>query len=109
VQEPNSVNDVENRTTYLLSDFLLLEIAMILGENRLAFNKTFADCAGAMFKAIIDLALEAPHPTARELLSSTKDVFSRWGSLLCKFLKGSDDEVGYTVHSTSHARTPDAL
>jgi translation initiation factor eIF-2B subunit epsilon len=82
---------------------------VILGENRLAFNKTFADCAGAMFKAIIDLALEAPHPTARELLSSTKDVFSRWGSLLCKFLKGSDDEVGYTVHSTSQVRTPDAL
>jgi len=48
-------------------------------------------------------------PNAGELLSSTKDVFSRWGSLLCKFLKGSDDEVGYTVHSTSQVRAPDAL
>jgi hypothetical protein len=48
-------------------------------------------------------------PNAGELLSSTKDVFSRWGSLLCKFLKGSDDEVGYTVYSTIQVRTPDAL
>ncbi|CAM6040484.1 unnamed protein product [Sphagnum compactum] len=67
-------------------------VVIEVNSLKLAFNKTFADCAGAMFKAIIDLALEAPHPTARELLSITKDVFSRWGSLLCKFLKGSDDE-----------------
>ncbi len=81
MQEPNSVNDVENRTTYLLSDSLLLEIAVILGENRLAFNKTFADCAGAMFKAIIDLALEAPHPTASMSL-----VTSLWMPIMIPFL-----------------------
>jgi hypothetical protein len=54
---------------------------VILGENRLAFNKTFADCAGAMFKAIIDLALEAPHPTA-----SISLVTSLWMPIMIPFL-----------------------
>lgn len=31
---------------------------------RLAYNKTFADCAGAMFMAFMNLALETPHATA---------------------------------------------
>ncbi|KAG0628658.1 hypothetical protein M758_1G043500 [Ceratodon purpureus] len=59
---------------------------------KLAYNKTFSDCAGAMFKSLMNLALGAPHTSSKELLTSTKDVITKWGVLLQKFLKGSDDE-----------------
>ncbi|KAG0601733.1 hypothetical protein M758_11G136100 [Ceratodon purpureus] len=67
-------------------------VVIEVNSLKLAYNKTFADCAGAMFKALMSLALGLPYTSAKELLANTKDVVIKWGSLLQKFLKGSDDE-----------------
>lgn len=67
-------------------------VVIEVNSLKLAYNKTFADCAGAMFKALANLAWGGSHASAKELLMSTKEIISKWGSLLQKFLKGSDDE-----------------
>ena len=41
----------------------------------------------------LPISLECCLNLTEELLISTKDVVTKWGSLLQKFLKGSDDEV----------------
>ncbi|CAI5973888.1 unnamed protein product [Closterium sp. NIES-64] len=62
---------------------------------RLAYNRSFADCAGAMFRGMLNLAASqaAPGAPTKELLASTRAVVTRWTSLLRRFLKGTDDEV----------------
>lgn len=60
---------------------------------RLACNASFSDCAGALFKAIINLALEQRHSTANELYANTKEVLIKWRNLLKNYMKNEDDEV----------------
>lgn len=60
---------------------------------RLACNTSFSDCAGAIFKAIMNLGLEEPHSTASELFANTKKVIFKWRTLLKNYLKTEDDQV----------------
>lgn len=60
---------------------------------RLAYNMSFSDCAGALFHAILNLALEAPHAGPRELFINAKNVITKWRDLLKHYLKSEDDEV----------------
>ncbi|CAI6006395.1 unnamed protein product, partial [Closterium sp. NIES-65] len=72
-------------------DNVVLEVNAL----KLAYNRSFADCAGAMFRGMLNLAASqaAPGAPTKELLASTRAVVTRWTSLLRRFLKGTDDEV----------------
>ncbi|CAI5483388.1 unnamed protein product [Closterium sp. Yama58-4] len=72
-------------------DNVVLEVNAL----KLAYNRSFADCAGAMFRGMLNLAASQTTPGAptKELLASTRAVVTRWTSLLRRFLKGTDDEV----------------
>ncbi|GJP76699.1 hypothetical protein CLOP_g7168 [Closterium sp. NIES-67] len=72
-------------------DNVVLEVNAL----KLAYNRSFADCAGAMFTGMLNLAASHTPPGAptKELLASTRAVVTRWTSLLRRFLKGTDDEV----------------
>eukprot|EP01018_Ginkgo_biloba_P038992 Gb_36377 [translate_table: standard] len=70
-------------------DHVIIEVNAL----RLAYNMSFSDCAGAIFHAIMNLALEAPHATRAELLANAKNVLTRWRDLLKHYLKCEDDEV----------------
>jgi len=60
---------------------------------RLAYNRPFSDCAGALFNAILNLALEAPHAGPSELFINARNVITKWRELLKQYLKSEDDEV----------------
>ncbi|KAH9309173.1 hypothetical protein KI387_037084, partial [Taxus chinensis] len=60
---------------------------------RLAENMSFTDCAGGLFRAIMNLALEAPHTSPVELLRNTKSVTTKWKDMLRHYLKSEDDEI----------------
>ncbi|CAM6096857.1 unnamed protein product [Calypogeia fissa] len=70
-------------------DYVVLEINAL----KLADNRSFSDCSGAMFRALLNLAFEKPHTDPRELLQNVKQVVLEWGSLLRKFIKHQDDEM----------------
>lgn len=60
---------------------------------RLAYNMSFSDCAGALFHAILNLALEAPHAGPSELFINAQNVITKWRDLFKNYLKSEDDEV----------------
>lgn len=64
-----------------------------INSLRLAYNMSFSDCAGALFHAILNLALEAPHASQLELFINAKNVITRWRDLLKQYLISEDDEV----------------
>ncbi|KAG6557805.1 hypothetical protein Mapa_000572 [Marchantia paleacea] len=70
-------------------DHVVLEVSSL----KLAEDRSFSDCAGAMFRALLNLATERPHTTSRELLQNSRQVVVQWGPLLRRFLKSQDDEM----------------
>ncbi|KAJ7530687.1 hypothetical protein O6H91_14G015100 [Diphasiastrum complanatum] len=78
-----------SETSGVQQDHVVLEVNAL----KLAYNLSFSDCAGAMFRAFLNLALEEPHTSSGELLSNTTLVITKWAPLLKRFLKSEDDEV----------------
>ncbi|GLJ49661.1 hypothetical protein SUGI_1053580 [Cryptomeria japonica] len=70
-------------------DHVILEVNAL----RLAENMSFTDCAGGLFRAIMNVALEAPHTSQVELIINTKSVTTKWKDLLRHYLKSEDDEI----------------
>lgn len=70
-------------------DHVILEVNAL----RLAENMSFTDCAGGLFRAIMNVALEAPHTSQVELVRNTKSVTTKWKDLLRHYLKSEDDEI----------------
>eukprot|EP00246_Nothoceros_aenigmaticus_P001658 TRINITY_DN1218_c0_g1_i2.p1 TRINITY_DN1218_c0_g1~~TRINITY_DN1218_c0_g1_i2.p1 ORF type:complete len:154 (+),score=32.39 TRINITY_DN1218_c0_g1_i2:113-574(+) len=68
-------------------------VVIEVNSLKLAYNRSFSDCAGALFRSLLNLALEAPHSTSRELYDSTKSVFAQWGPLLQNYVKAEEEEV----------------
>ena len=75
----------------LSDDNVVLEV----GALRLAYNKTWADCAGGVLHAILDMACAQVPPGGAnmDMLRALKLVFSKWGRQLKKFVMSEDDEV----------------
>eukprot|EP00249_Psilotum_nudum_P016024 c25616_g1_i1 orf=549-2774(-) len=78
-----------SETSGVQEDHVILEVNAL----RLACNTSFSDCAGAIFKAIMNLGLEQPHQTSSELFGNIKRVLLKWRNLLQNYLKTEDDEV----------------
>ncbi|KMZ67148.1 Translation initiation factor eIF-2B subunit epsilon [Zostera marina] len=70
-------------------DHVILEVNSL----KLSFNVSYADCAGALFLAVMKLALLDNHSTNKEFLASTNRVISRWKDLLKHYVKTVDDEI----------------
>ncbi|KAL3691739.1 hypothetical protein R1sor_005390 [Riccia sorocarpa] len=68
-------------------------VVLEVNSLKLAYDRSFSDCAGAMFRALLNLAAQGPQTTSRELLQNTKQVLLQWGPLLRRFLKHQDDEM----------------
>ncbi|XP_078447976.1 trimeric LpxA-like enzyme isoform X2 [Wolffia australiana] len=68
-------------------------VILEVNSLKLAYNVDHTDCAGALFYAMIQLASSIPHSTNIELLEKTKEVLTRWKSLLKHYTKTVDEEV----------------
>ncbi|KAI3451486.1 hypothetical protein Pfo_008151 [Paulownia fortunei] len=107
--EPNSVNDSDEdvrddsvhfekevEATFLRAvhesvkeDHVILEVNSL----RLSYNLTSTDCAGALFYAMMKLALDTPHGSPGELVKNVASVFAKWKKLLKYYLPSIDEEI----------------
>ncbi|MQL83954.1 hypothetical protein Taro_016460 [Colocasia esculenta] len=68
-------------------------VILEVNSLKLAYNVEHTDCAGALFYAMMKLALTLPHSSQIELLEKTKEVIERWKSLLKHYMKTVDEEM----------------
>ncbi|EFJ34609.1 hypothetical protein SELMODRAFT_166978 [Selaginella moellendorffii] len=92
-EDDNFEKEVEENFKRAVNGVKLENVVLEVNSLKLGYNKAFSDCAGAMFRAMLNLALETPHSTAAELLSTTKQVISKWSTLFRNFLKSEDDQI----------------
>uniref|UniRef100_I1NC49 Translation initiation factor eIF2B subunit epsilon n=1 Tax=Glycine max TaxID=3847 RepID=I1NC49_SOYBN len=68
---------------------LILEINSL----KLSYNKLAADCAGAVFYAMMKYALDTPHSSADGLLQNVQAVFTKWKKALTSYLTDIDEQI----------------
>ncbi|KAL3030484.1 hypothetical protein AAZX31_03G222700 [Glycine max] len=68
---------------------LILEINSL----KLSYNKLAADCAGAVFSAMMKYALDTPHSSADVLLQNVQAVFTKWKKALTSYLTDIDEQI----------------
>ncbi|KAG4928879.1 hypothetical protein JHK85_055365 [Glycine max] len=59
----------------------------------LSYNKLAADCAGAVFYAMMKYALDTPHSSADGLLQNVQAVFTKWKKALTSYLTDIDEQI----------------
>uniref|UniRef100_A0A6N2KTT1 Translation initiation factor eIF2B subunit epsilon n=1 Tax=Salix viminalis TaxID=40686 RepID=A0A6N2KTT1_SALVM len=69
------------------------DVILEMNSLRLSYNMTSADCAGAIFYAMMKQALEIPHATAGELRKSAASIIDAWNKLLKFYSKEIDDQI----------------
>ncbi|KAG4916907.1 hypothetical protein JHK87_054464 [Glycine soja] len=68
---------------------LILEINSL----KLSYNKLAADCAGAVFYAMMKYALDTPDSSADGLLQNVQAVFTKWKKALTSYLTDIDEQI----------------
>ncbi|KAK7337851.1 hypothetical protein VNO77_18438 [Canavalia gladiata] len=68
---------------------LILEVNSL----KLSYNKVTADCAGAIFYAMMKYALDTPHSSADGLLQNVQAVFRKWKNVLTSYLTDIDEQI----------------
>uniref|UniRef100_A0A1D1Y333 Translation initiation factor eIF2B subunit epsilon n=1 Tax=Anthurium amnicola TaxID=1678845 RepID=A0A1D1Y333_9ARAE len=68
-------------------------VILEVNSLKLAYNVEHTDCAGALFYAMMKLALSVPHSAQIELLEKAKEVIEHWKSLLKHYMRTIDEEV----------------
>ncbi|OIW13547.1 hypothetical protein TanjilG_29288 [Lupinus angustifolius] len=68
---------------------LILEVNSL----KLSYNKVAADCAGAVFYALMKYALDTPHSSADSLMQNVKDILRKWKNVLRPYLTDIDDQI----------------
>lgn len=69
------------------------DVILEMNSLRLSYNMTSADCAGAIFYAMMKQALEIPHATAGELRKNAASIIDAWNNLLKFYSKEIDDQI----------------
>ncbi|WCJ43261.1 Translation initiation factor eIF-2B subunit epsilon [Euphorbia peplus] len=69
------------------------DVILEMNSLRLSFNMTSADCAGAIFYAMMKLAMENAHTDIGELFKNVTDILTKWGELLKFYSKEIDDQI----------------
>ncbi|KAE9598104.1 hypothetical protein Lal_00003914 [Lupinus albus] len=71
------------------------EAHLILEVNslKLSYNKVAADCAGAVFYALMKYALDTVHSSADSLVQNVKDILRKWKNVLRPYLTDIDDQI----------------
>ncbi|XP_061348460.1 uncharacterized protein LOC133293858 [Gastrolobium bilobum] len=70
-------------------DHLILEVNSL----KLSYNKLTADCAGAVFYAMMKYALDTPHSSADSLIQNAQVVLKKWKKVLTSYLIDLDEQI----------------
>ncbi|XP_065852473.1 uncharacterized protein [Euphorbia lathyris] len=69
------------------------DVILEMNSLRLSCNMTSADCAGAIFYAMMKLAMENAHTEIGELYKNVEDIIVKWRELLKFYGKEIDDQI----------------
>ncbi|XP_054810914.1 uncharacterized protein LOC129312367 [Prosopis cineraria] len=70
-------------------DHVILEVNSL----KLSYNKLAADCAGAIFHAMMKHALDIPHSSAGSLVQNVDSILTAWKKLLMSYLADIDEQI----------------
>ncbi|MED6169236.1 hypothetical protein PIB30_019708 [Stylosanthes scabra] len=70
-------------------DHLILEVNSL----KLSCNKLTADCAGALFYAMMKYAVDTPHISLDGLMQNVKAVLTKWKKALRSYLTDIDEQI----------------
>ncbi|KAI9084829.1 hypothetical protein K1719_033235 [Acacia pycnantha] len=70
-------------------DLVILEVNGL----KLSYDKLAADCAGAIFHAMMKYALEIPRSSAGSLVQNVDSILTTWRKLLTSYLADMDEQI----------------
>ncbi|CAJ2674542.1 unnamed protein product [Trifolium pratense] len=107
--KPNSIDSDEDDNDDLRDDFdkeveetFLRAVHENIQENhltlevnslKLSYNKIAADCAGALFYAMMKYAVDMPHSSAERLTQNVQAVLAKWKKVLTSYLNDMDEQI----------------
>ncbi|RDX99323.1 Translation initiation factor eIF-2B subunit epsilon, partial [Mucuna pruriens] len=68
-------------------------VILEINSLKLSYNKLTADCAGAVFYAMLKYVLDTPHSSADGLLQNVQIVFTKWKKVLTSYLNDIDEQI----------------
>lgn len=88
--------DKEVEATFLravLENIQENHLTLEVNSLKLSYNKVAADCAGALFYAIMKYAVDLPHSSADGLVQNVHVVLTKWKKVLASYLNDTDEQI----------------
>ncbi|KAH7669778.1 translation initiation factor eIF-2B subunit epsilon protein [Dioscorea alata] len=86
-------NEVEATFRRALAGVDVQNVILEISSLRLSYNMSHADCAGALFYAIMKSASDISYSNNTELSANTKMEINKWKNLLKNYIKSQDEEI----------------
>lgn len=68
-------------------------LTLEVNSLKLSYNKIAADCAGALFYAMMKYAVDMPHSSAEILTKNVQAVLTKWKKVLKSYLNDMDEQI----------------
>lgn len=88
--------DKEVEATFLravLENIQENHLTLEVNSLKLSYNKIAADCAGALFYAMMKYAVDLPHSSADGLVQNVHVVLTKWKKVLASYLNDTDEQI----------------
>ncbi|CAH8357971.1 unnamed protein product [Eruca vesicaria subsp. sativa] len=86
--------EVEGTFLRAVEEGIKVELGILeINSLRLSYNMESADCAGAIFYAMMKLAVDTPHSSLRELSENASSIIAKWKGLLGNYVKHTDEQI----------------
>ncbi|KAK2451412.1 translation initiation factor eIF-2B subunit epsilon [Trifolium repens] len=88
--------DKEVEATFLRAVHESIEdnhLTLEVNSLKLSYNKIAADCAGALFYAMMKYAVDMPHSSAEILTKNVQAVLTKWKKVLKSYLNDMDEQI----------------
>ncbi|CAI8593997.1 unnamed protein product [Vicia faba] len=70
-----------------------VHLTLEINSLKLSYNKITADCAGALFYAMMKYAVEMPHSSADSLIQNVNAILTKWKKVLKSYLNDMDEQI----------------
>ncbi|CAL5185651.1 unnamed protein product [Lathyrus oleraceus] len=70
-----------------------VHLTLEINSLKLSYNKITADCAGALFYAMMKYAVDMPHSSADSLIQNVNVILTKWKKVLKSYLNDMDEQI----------------
>ncbi|CAK8533108.1 unnamed protein product [Lathyrus sativus] len=70
-----------------------VHLTLEINSLKLSYNKITADCAGALFYAMMKYAVDMPHSSADSLIQNVNAILTKWKNVLKSYLNDMDEQI----------------